>query len=349
MGYIELRTLCDKPAGTTIIHYTTIIKSDHQAGTAEMASTCTQPLDRPSLDSSHYPQLPDHEIVTFTDLYSYDHRRAQADSCFQSMAWGNAQPMYSQYALPNPYPILNQYGYLCGMYPQPTLQETFINQPYQLPLYPWSASIQDGVAGSAHGIEFGIESRVDHVSSPTVLDMYGQIQDQAQDQARTQAQAQAQAQARTYAHAHVHAQARTLSESVGSSSSPQQLQLMPAGSTRTATPAGTGTAENLIDYVCGTLWRSQEISRQNLPTSSFEIKPGSVDVSVRFVVESSQNQLANQETSQEVEAHELAQQPLKEVLRILSSRASHIPGEHEICISSDATSIKIQTKHRGID
>jgi dihydrodipicolinate reductase len=86
-----------------------------------------------------------------------------------------------------------------------------------------------------------------------------------------------------------------------------------------------------------------------LPTSSFEIKPGSIDVSVRFVVESSQNQDANQETDQVFQSAELAQQPLKQVLKILSSRASHIPGEHEIRISSDATSTKIQTKHCRLD
>ena len=97
------------------------------------------------------------------------------------------------------------------------------------------------------------------------------------------------------------------------------------------------------------MWQPKGYDGQSLPTSRFEIKPGSIDVSVRFVVESSQSQDANQETDQVFQSEELAQQPLKQVLKILSSRASRISGEHEICISSDATSTRIQTKHRGLD
>ncbi|KAH0196726.1 hypothetical protein KCU99_g9187, partial [Aureobasidium melanogenum] len=257
-----------------------------------------------------------------TDLHSYDHRRFQADGRSQSMAWGNTQPMYSQYLLPEPYPMLNQYSYFSGLFPPPTLQETLINQLYQPPLYPWQASMQDGVAGPVHGTDFGIQPSL---SSPTMLDMYSQIQDRGQ------------------------AQAQASSDSAGLSGSPQQLQLMQPGSTRTASPASTGTAEDLVKCVCDTFWRPQEFGRRDPPTSSFEIKPGSVDISVRFVVESSWSEYTNQETSQEIQADELAQQPLKEVLRILSSRASHIPGEHEISISSDATSTKIQAKYRGLD
>jgi hypothetical protein len=285
-----------------------------------MAGTCTQPLRRPLLDISQNSELADHETVNLSDLQSYDHRRSQADSRSQSTVWGNAQPMYSQYLLPTSYPMLDQYSCFSGLYPQSNFQET-LNQLYQLPLYPWQASMQDGVAGPVHGADFGIESRADLLSSPTMLGMYSQVEDQAP----------------------------ALSDSAGSSGSPQQLQLMRTESTRTASPAGTGTAEDLITYVCDTLWQPKESGSRNIPTSSFEIKPGSIDVSVRFVVESPQFQEANQETSQEVQFEELAQQPLKRVLRILSSRASRIPGEHEICISSDATSTKIQTKHRGLD
>jgi hypothetical protein len=237
------------------------------------------------------------------------------------MVWGNAQPMYSQYPLSAPYPMFDQYSCFSGLYPQPSLQETLINQLHQLPLYPWQTSMQDGLTGPVLGTDFGIEPRTDVLSSPTMLGVHSQVEGQA----------------------------LASSDSTRSSGSPQQLQLIPVGSTRTASPAGTGTAEDLISYVCDTLWQPKGYGGRSLPTSSFEIKPGSIDVSVRFVVESSQIQDANQETDQAFQSEELAQQPLKQVLKILSSRASHIPGEHEICISSDATSTKIQTKHRGLD
>jgi hypothetical protein len=282
-----------------------------------MAGTCTWPLCRPSLDTSSDFQLANHETVNLADLQSYDHRRSQADGRSQSMVWGNAQPMYSQYPLSAPYPMFDQYSCFSGLYPQPSLQETPFNQLYQLPQYSWQTSMQDGLTGPVHGTDFGMEPRTDILSSPTMLGVQSQVEGQALGS----------------------------SDSAGSSGSPQQLQLMPAGSTRTASPAGTGTAEDLISCVCDTLWQVKGYGGRTLPTSSFEIKPGSIDVSVRFVVESSQNQDANQETDQVFQSEQLAQQPLKQVLKILSSRASHIPGEHEIRISSDATSTKIQTKH----
>ncbi|TIA35299.1 hypothetical protein D6C78_06246 [Aureobasidium pullulans] len=261
--------------------------------------------------------------VNLADLESYDHRRSQADSRSQSMVWGSAQPMYSQYPWSAPYPMFDQYSCFSGLYPQPqqSLQETLFNQPYQLPLYSWQTSIQDGLTGPFHGTDFEMEPRTDILSSPTMLRVQSQVEGQALGS----------------------------SDSAGSSGSPQQLQLMPAGYTRTASPAGTGTAEDLINYVCDTLWRPKGYGGRTLPTSSFEIKSGSIDVSVRFVVESSQNQDANQETDRVFQSEELAQQPLKQVLKILSSCASRIPGEHEICISSDATSTKIRTKHHGLN
>jgi hypothetical protein len=239
------------------------------------------------------------------------------------MVWSNAQPMYSQYLLSAPYPMFDQYSCFSGLYsqPQPSLQETPFNQLYQLPQCSWQTSMQDGLTGPVHGTDFGMESRTDILSSPTMLGVQSQVEGQA----------------------------LASSDSAGSSGSPQQLQLMPAGSTRTASPAGTGTAEDLISYVCDTLWQPKGYGGRTLPTSSFEIKPGSIDVSVRFVVERSQNQDANQEADQVFQSEELTQQPLKQVLKILSSRASHIPGEHEIRISSDATSTKIQTKHCRLD
>jgi hypothetical protein len=129
-----------------------------------MAGTCTQPLRRPSLDISQNSELADHETVNLSDLQSYDHRRSQADSRSQSTVWGNAQPMYSQYLLPTSYPMLDQYSCFSGLYPQSNFQET-LNQLYQLPLYPWQASMQDGVAGPVHGADFGIESRAELLSS----------------------------------------------------------------------------------------------------------------------------------------------------------------------------------------
>jgi hypothetical protein len=290
-----------------------------------MAGTCTWPLCRPSLDTSSDFQLANHETVNLADLQSYDHRRSQADGRSQSTVWGNAQPMYSQYPLSAPYPMFDQYSCFSGLYPQPSLQETPFNQLYQLPQYSWQTSMQDGLTGPVHGTDFGMEPRTDILSSPTMLGVQSQVEGQA----------------------------LASSDSAGSSGSPQQLQLMPAESTRTASPAGTGTAEDLITYVCDTLWQPKGYGGRTLPASSFEIKPGSIDVSVRFVVESSQNQDANQDANQETDrvfqSEELAQQPLKQVLRILSSRASHIPGGHEIRISSDATSTKIQTKHCRLD
>jgi hypothetical protein len=275
------------------------------------------------LTTSSSFQLADHETVNLADLQSYDHRRSQADSRSQSMVWSNAQPMYSQYLLSAPYPMFDQYSCFSGLYsqPQPSLQETPFNQLYQLPQCSWQTSMQDGLTGPVHGTDFGMESRTDILSSPTMLGVQSQVEGQA----------------------------LASSDSAGSSGSPQQLQLMPAGSTRTASPAGTGTAEDLISYVCDTLWQPKGYGGRTLPTSSFEIKPGSIDVSVRFVVERSQNQDANQEADQVFQSEELTQQPLKQVLKILSSRASHIPGEHEIRISSDATSTKIQTKHCRLD
>ena len=41
VGYIEPQTPAKEPAGSKIIHYTTIIKSDHQVETVEMTGTCT--------------------------------------------------------------------------------------------------------------------------------------------------------------------------------------------------------------------------------------------------------------------------------------------------------------------
>ena len=217
--------------------------------------------------------------------------------------------------------MLDQYSCFSSLYPQPSLQETLINQLHQLPLYPWQQSMQDSMTGPVDSTDFGIEARTDIVPPPMMLGVHSQVEGQA----------------------------LAWSDSAESSGSPQQLQLMPAGSTRTVSPAGTGTAEDLITYVCDTLWLPKGYGGRTLPTSSFEIKPGSVDVSVRFVVESSQNQDANQETDQVFQSEELAQQPLKQVLKILSSRASQILGEHEIRISSDATSTKIQTKHCRLD
>jgi hypothetical protein len=144
-----------------------------------MAGTCTWPLCRPSLDTSSDFQLANHETVNLADLQSYDHRRSQADGRSQSMVWGNAQPMYSQYPLSAPYPMFDQYSCFSGLYPQPSLQETPFNQLYQLPQYSWQTSMQDGLTGPVHGTDFGMEPRTDILSSPTMLGVQSQVEGQA--------------------------------------------------------------------------------------------------------------------------------------------------------------------------
>ncbi|KAG9940137.1 hypothetical protein KCU98_g13705, partial [Aureobasidium melanogenum] len=265
--------------------------------------------------------------INFSDVYSYDQRHS--DSLPQMLLWGNPQSFYPpQYSLPIPDSMLDQYSCAPNFYSQSTFQNLPINQySYQSPYHHASQSLfhygQGGVQGGAWSPAYSEDLNTGlttDLTSYQMPGMYGQVVDQAPP----------------------------MSDSTDSSDSPQQLLLVEAGSTRTASPAGIGTAQDPITYTCDALCQTQERGRQSALVSSLKNKPSSMKVSLRFVIESPVGQEADRETSREVQPDGPAQQPWEQAVRVWSSHISHIPGEHEICVSKDASFTKIQTNHRRI-
>ncbi|KAG9535098.1 hypothetical protein KCU79_g21841, partial [Aureobasidium melanogenum] len=249
--------------------------------------------------------------INFSDLYSYDQRHS--DSLPQMLLWGDPQFFYSQYSLPIPDSMLDQYSCAPNLYSQSTFQNLPINQySYQSPYHhTWQSLFhygQGGVQGGAWPPAYGVDLDTGLTTDLTSYQMpgtYGQVETQAPP----------------------------MSDSTDASGSPQQLLLVEAGSTRTASPAGTGTAEDPITYMCDALCQTQERGKQNPLVSSIKNKPSSMKVSLRFVIESPVGQEADRETSREVQPDGPAQQPWEQAMRAWSSHISQIPGEHEICVS----------------
>lgn len=244
------------------------------------------------------------------------------------LLWGDPQFFYSQYSLPIPDSMFDQYSCAPNLYSQSTFQNLPIQQySHQYPYHnTWQSLFhygQGGVQGGpwppAYGVDLDTGLTTD-ITSYQMSGMYGQVVDQAPP----------------------------INDSTDSSGSPQQLLLVEAGSTRTASPADTGTADDPITYMCDALCQTQERGGQNALVSSLKNKPSSMKVSLRFVIESPVGQEADRETSREVQPDGPAQQPWEQAMRAWSSHISQIPGEHEICVSRDASFTKIQTNHRRI-
>ncbi|KAG9618672.1 hypothetical protein KCU64_g22544, partial [Aureobasidium melanogenum] len=215
--------------------------------------------------------------MNFSDVHSYDQRHP--DSLPQMILWGNPQSFYPpQYSLPIPDSMLDQYSCAPNLYSQPTFQHPPINQySYQSPYHhTWQFHYgQEGVQGGAWPPAYGVDldaGLTTDLISYQMPGMYGQVVDQAPP----------------------------MSDSTDSSGSPQQLLLVEAGSTRIASPVGTGTAQDPITYMCDALCQTQERGSQNALVSSLKNKPSSMKVSLRFVIESPVGQEADRETSREV-------------------------------------------------
>ncbi|KAH0190583.1 hypothetical protein KCU90_g27398, partial [Aureobasidium melanogenum] len=152
--------------------------------------------------------------INFSDLYSYDQRHS--DCLPQMLLWGDPQFFYSQYSLPVPDSMLDQYSCAPNLYSQSTFQNLPINQySYQSPYHhTWQSlfhSSQGGAQGGAWPSAYGADLDIGpttNLMSFQMPGMYGQVENQAPP----------------------------MSDSTDSSDSPQQLLLVEAGSTRTASP-----------------------------------------------------------------------------------------------------------------
>ncbi|KAH0260601.1 hypothetical protein KCU91_g14530, partial [Aureobasidium melanogenum] len=241
--------------------------------------------------------------INFSDVYSHDQRHS--DSLPQMMLWGNPQSFYPQYSLPIPDSMLDQYSCAPNFYSQSTFQNLPINQySYQSPYHhAWQSLFhygQGGVQGGAWPPAYGVDLNTGlttDLTSYQMPGMYGQVENQAPP----------------------------MSDSTDSSDSPHQVLLVEAGSTRTASPVGTGTVEDPITYVCDALCQTQERGRQNALVSSLKNKPSSMKVSLRFVIESPVGQEADRETSREVQPDGPARQPWEQARCIVHEDPDQSP------------------------
>ncbi|KAG9954986.1 hypothetical protein KCV02_g1086, partial [Aureobasidium melanogenum] len=222
------------------------------------------------------------------------------------LLWGNPQSFYPpQYSLPIPDSMLDQYSCAPNLYSQPTFQHLPINQhPYQSPYHnTWQSLFhygQGGVQGSTWPLSYGVDLDTGLTTDLTSYQMpgtYGQVEDQAPP----------------------------VSDSTDSSGSPQQHRLMEVGSTRTASPAAVGTAEDPITYLCDAVCLTQERGSQNALVSSLKNKLSSTKVSLRFVIESPVGQEADRETSREVQPDGPAQQPWEQARCIVHEDPDQSP------------------------
>ncbi|KAH0404952.1 hypothetical protein KCU89_g614, partial [Aureobasidium melanogenum] len=274
--------------------------------------------------------------MNFPGVFSYDQGRAPKDVFPQTMFWGTAQNNYPQYSLPPSDLMLDSYASFPGLYSQSASQDGAISHhpyqssyqfPYQFPSsyqyesasYLGQGLIQDGAWRAIHGVDFDTGLTSNSTPYSMMPGLYGQASDQV----------------------------LSTSASTVSSGSARQLQLMEIENTKPASPTGTETPEDLITYMCEALCRAQNHGSPDLPIS--RSKASSIEFSLRFVVDNSVHQGADQETSPGVQPEGLAQQLWEQVVKAWSSRISHIPGEHEICISRGPSYTKIQTRHRGVD
>ncbi|KAG9906206.1 hypothetical protein KCU81_g9944, partial [Aureobasidium melanogenum] len=243
--------------------------------------------------------------INFSDVYTYDQRHP--DSLPQMILWSNPQSFYPQYSLPIPDSMLDSYSCAPNLYPQSNFQNLPINQySYQSPYHhTWQSlfhSSQGGAQGAAWPPAYGVDLDTGLTTDPTSYQMpgmYGQVVDQAPP----------------------------MSASTDSSGSPQQLLLAEAGSTRTASPAAIGTAEDPITHMCDALCQTQERGSKNTLVSSLKNKPSSMKVSFRFVIESPAGQEADWETSREAQFEEPAQQPWEQARCIVHEDPDEPPEE----------------------
>ncbi|KAG9967758.1 hypothetical protein KCU78_g24387, partial [Aureobasidium melanogenum] len=88
--------------------------------------------------------------INFSDLYSYDQRHS--DCLPQMLLWGDPQFFYSQYSLPVPDSMLDQYSCAPNLYSQSTFQNLPINQySYQSPYHHTWQSLFHSSQGGAQG------------------------------------------------------------------------------------------------------------------------------------------------------------------------------------------------------
>ena len=103
-----------------------------------------------------------------------------------------------------------------------------------------------------------------------------------------------------------------------------------------------GSAVELFEIVLRVFFPTKEFGGRDLPELSCSFQEESVDVSVKFAVESSTSTSSDYEPYSRDPA-----KPLEESLMMLANKALNIAGEHEFHIHTDGAGTQIHITHRS--